>query len=1045
MVKAQSEKSSRKNSLPSSQRIKSAVASEEWFRTTLYSIGDAVITTDSRGKVLHMNPVAERLTSWKESEAQGKSLSMVFHIVNENTRKKVPNPVQRILREGIVVGLANHTLLISRDGTEYPIADAGAPIKDANGNIVGVVLVFRDQTQERNAQRAVEDVKNFAESIIATIREPLLVLDDKLEVVLANRSFYNVFQVTERETIGKKVYHLGNGQWNIPELHSLLENILPANSHFDDFEVHHQFEKIGERTMQLNARRLLREQNHSKLILLAIEDITERKKEEEKRRLAEERFRYIASVISDYAYTFRVNPDMTLTGEWVSDPFTKAFGYTLAEIDARGGWQSMVHPDDLPMMQQHALKVVTGTSDIIETRFVTRDGTVRWLRDYATPVWDKQENRVIRIYGAAQDITERKHTELALKANEERYRTIVENLNQAYYEADRMGRFTYYNPGLLFISGYTEEELRSMASFHLVAEEHRQQVMESYKQWLNEKRTNMTMEFKVQTKTGKTFWVEQATYFEFDTNGTFVNAVNILRDIDERKKTEEELLRSRGQYLQFFMENLTANYIVTVDGTVRQCNPAYVNIFGFGSIDEALATNIASLHLTPQEWEKILSLLLQKHKLEYYELQMVKRDGTPLYLIANIIGKYNDNGRLVEVRGYLFDDTRRRQLEESLRQAQKLESIGTLASGIAHDFNNILGIILGHASVLERVQHDRTKVEQSTKAITTATKRGASLVKQLLTFARKTESVFEPLDVNIIIKELSKMLYETFPRTIAIVPQLDSTIPSIIADATQIHQVLLNLCVNARDAMPKGGTLTLTTSCVTSEQLMKRFPQATTRQYVELTVSDTGIGMDNQTLSRIFEPFFTTKGVGHGTGLGLSVVHGVLGSHNGFIDVDSQPGHGTTFRLYIPAAEKPLFAEETTVASSTELAGGTETILIVEDEEYLRQALENYLSASGYSVLEATNGQEALELYRSRMNDIHLVISDIGLPQMTGDELFRQIKKMNSTARVILASGFIDPNVKSELLKSGVNDIMIKPYTPNDVLLKTRQILDTRL
>jgi len=1245
-----------------------------------------------------MNPVAERLTGWKEEEARGHTLSKVFRIINEQTRKKVASPVERILREGIVIGLANHTLLISRSGKEYPIADAGAPIKDAHGNIVGVVLVFRDQTQERNAQRAVEDAKNFAESIIATIREPLLVLDDTLEVVLANRSFYKVFQVTEQETIGKRVYHLGNGQWNIPELRSLLEDILPSNSHFDDFEVHHRFEKIGERTMLLNARRLLRKQNHSQLILLAIEDITERKQKEEQLLQSEERFRHITNLITDYAYTFRVNPDMTLTGEWVSDSFVKTFGYTLAEITARGGWQSMVHPDDLPLMQQHALKVATGADDIIESRFVARNGTVRWIRDYATHVWSEKENRVVRIYGVAEDITDRKqaeeainavhqeyeklinlidgivwkadattiqflfvskqaerilgypieqwlnqptfwqdhihpddrewavpycikatqekrphqleyrmiaadgnpvwlrdnvvvtvhngqpeylygimvditarkqaelelqqseerfrllaessltgiyliqnqkfvyinqslastfgytvdeiigklgpldlthpddrprvveniqrrvsggiegiqyefrglkkdgtviyvevygkriqyngtvgiigtlvditarkHAEQALQANNARYRSIVENLNQAYFEADERGRFTYCNPNLLIISGYTEEELQGMVAFHLIAEEHRQQVVESYRQWLEEKRSDVTMEFKVQTKDGKIFWVEQATHFEFDSSGKFVKATNILRDINERKKAEEELLRSREQYLQFFMENLTANYIVTVDGTVRQCNPAYVNIFGFSSIEEALATNIASLYRTSREREKVLSLLLQKGKLEYFELQMMKKDGTPLYLVANIIGKFDEEGKLVEIRGYLFDDTQRRQLEETLRQTQKLESIGTLASGIAHDFNNILGIILGHASLLERVHNDPERLTQSINTIISTTKRGAALVKQLLTFARKTESVFEPLDVNIIIKELTKMLYETFPRNIPIVPLLDPTLPTIIADATQIHQVLLNLCVNARDAMPHGGTLTLISRTVTSDQLINRFPQATAQQYVELTVSDTGIGMDKQTLSRIFEPFFTTKGVGRGTGLGLSVVHGVLGAHNGFIDVESQPGFGSTFRLYFPAAEKSLYVEETPTTSSSELPSGTETILVIEDEEYLRQALENYLSTNGYTVLAAEDGAKALEIYRARMNDIHLVISDIGLPRMSGDELSRQIKGINPNAKIILASGFIDPNVKSELLKAGIKDIIAKPYTMREVLLKTRQVLDVTL
>lgn len=1039
MPKTQTRKSARTHSSPSSQRKKSAVTGEEWFRTTLYSIGDAVITTDAKGKILQMNPVAERLTGWRESEAREQTLSKVFHIVNEHTRKKVLNPVQRILREGIVIGLANHTILITRDGTEYPIADAGSPIKDSNGKIVGAVLVFRDQTAERKAKRAIQEGKEFAESIIATIREPLLVLDNKLEVVSVNRSFLKTFQVTSEETIGRKLYDLENRQWDILELRALLEDILPSNSHFDDFEVTHTFEHIGRRTMLLNARRMFREENRSQLILLAIEDITEKKQAEEELRQSEERLRRITNVITDYAYTFRVNPDMTLTGEWVSESFTKTFGYSLPEIDARGGWQSMVYPDDLPTMLHHVQKVLSGTADIAETRFVARDGTIRWIRDYATPVWDAKENRVVCIYGAAQDITERKQAEEALRKSEEWFRRLAETTSTAIFIYQEE-KFVYVNRAAEELSGYTRAELLTKRFWDVVHPDYQEMIRQRGLARQRGESVPNRYEFKIVCKDGTERWID-FTAGRIDWFGKPA-AIGSAFDITERKRAEEDLRRSREEYLQFFMEDITADYIATADGTVRQCNPAYVNIFGFSSMEEALATNIFSLYFIPQEREKFLSQLLQKRKLEYFELQMVKRDGTPLYLVANIIGKFDDEGKLEEIRGYLFDDTKRRQLEETLRQTQKLESIGTLASGIAHDFNNILGIILGHASLLEKIHYEPERFSQSLTAIIATTKRGASLVNQLLTFARKTESVFEPLDVNIIIKELAKMLHETFPRSITIVPQLDPSIPSITADSTQIHQVLLNLCVNARDAMPKGGTLTLTSRCVPLDQLSKRFPQANARQYVELTVSDTGIGMDKQTLSRIFEPFFTTKGVGQGTGLGLAVVHGVLGAHNGFIDVESHPGKGSTFRLYLPATEKSLFAEVSTPASATELPTGTETILIVEDEEYLRQALENYLSTSGYTVLSAANGKEALEIYRARMNDIHLVISDIGLPQMSGDELLRQIKNINSAARVILASGFIDPNVKSDLLKSGVSDIMTKPYMLKDVLLKTRQVLD---
>jgi len=261
---------------------KTSNADPKWFHIVLQSIADAVITTDKKGAVQYVNPVAEHLTGWAKNDAVGKPLEKIFHILNEETRKKVENPVKKVLREGIVVGLANHTLLIAKDGREIPIADSGAPIKDDKGETVGVVLVFRDQTEERKAQRAVQGAREFAESIITTIREPLIVLDGKLRVISANRSFYQTFQVKEEETAGNYIYDLGDRQWDIPKLRELLEEILPANTAFDNFEIEHDFPDIGRRIMLLNARRIYRETNKTQMILLAIEDITERKQAEEK-------------------------------------------------------------------------------------------------------------------------------------------------------------------------------------------------------------------------------------------------------------------------------------------------------------------------------------------------------------------------------------------------------------------------------------------------------------------------------------------------------------------------------------------------------------------------------------------------------------------------------------------------------------------------------------------------------------------------------------------------------------------------------------------
>ncbi len=390
--------------------------SESALYAILYSIGDGVITCDEQGKITLLNPVAETLTGWTEAEAKGKPLEEVFRIINEETRQPAENPAVRVLREGVVIGLANHTLLIRRDGSEIPIADSGAPIRGEGGKIRGVVLVFRDQSAERAAQRAVEEARRFAEGIVETVREPLVVLDGDLRVVRANPAFYRLFKTSPQETENRLLYELGNGQWNIPELRRLLEEILPQNTRFENYRVQHDFPGIGQRVMLLNARRIYHEENRTRFILLAIEDITERQQALDALGASEERYRAISEMMSDYAYAFRVSEDGELKREWVAGGFERITGFTPEESEARGGWRALIYPPDMPIALGRAERLLSGHQDVSEFRIVRKDGSVRWLRDHGIAEWDNEKQRVVRIYGAAQDITAQKRRERELEA-----------------------------------------------------------------------------------------------------------------------------------------------------------------------------------------------------------------------------------------------------------------------------------------------------------------------------------------------------------------------------------------------------------------------------------------------------------------------------------------------------------------------------------------------------------------------------------------------------------------------------------------------------
>jgi CheY-like chemotaxis protein len=369
-----------------------------------------------------------------------------------------------------------------------------------------------------------------------------------------------------------------------------------------------------------------------------------------------------------------------------------------------------------------------------------------------------------------------------------------------------------------------------------------------------------------------------------------------------------------------------------------------------------------------------------------------------------------------------------------------MEGLGTLAGGIAHDFNNILAIVLGYTNKLENSRTKRSEFPGAIKVIKEAVERGAALVQQLLTSARQTETHLSSVDLNALVRDLERMLQATFPKMISFDLELEPDLPPITADKSQIHQVLLNLCVNARDAMPKGGTLTICSSITPGADLTEMFSGVTAESYACVRVRDTGVGMTRVVKSHIFEPFFTTKERGKGTGLGLSVVYGVVNNHRGFVQVESEPGAGTSFIIYLPVKHVP--AEKTGHGS----AGGPrqnipQTILLVEDEEMLRELGVSILESEGFRVLPAKDGVEAVSLFESYNDEIGLVVCDLGLPRLGGREAFLKMKETRPDVRAIVASGYLEPAIRSELLNAGVLDTIQKPYDFNDLLAKIRFVM----
>jgi two-component system, cell cycle sensor histidine kinase and response regulator CckA len=402
--------------------------------------------------------------------------------------------------------------------------------------------------------------------------------------------------------------------------------------------------------------------------------------------------------------------------------------------------------------------------------------------------------------------------------------------------------------------------------------------------------------------------------------------------------------------------------------------------------------------------------------------------------------------RVVEQTGELVRSiAQREKLQEQLLQAQKMESIGTLAGGIAHDFNNLLNLILGYASLLQQYSANPTQLSASIEVIKETVKRGSALVQQLLALARKTETKFQRIQVNGLLKSLQVLLQETFPKTIDVSSQLEAKTPEIMADPNQLHQAVLNLCLNSRDAMSDGGELLLQTGQVTGTELRGNFQEAREEQYVYIRVTDTGEGIDRTIRSRIFEPFFTTKTQGQGSGLGLSVVYGIVTSHGGFIDLASEPGRGTTFDIYLPVPR-----QEMTVTSAgdrvqevpgEQMPGGGATILFVEDEVRQLTLMQKFLTAEGYRVLGAKDGAEAVELHLRHKKEIALVVLDLGLPKLNGWEAYKMMKEVDPNVRAIFATGFMSPELEVQMKKEQMSSVIMKPYELREALAKISAML----
>jgi PAS domain S-box-containing protein len=514
----------------------------------------------------------------------------------------------------------------------------------------------------------------------------------------------------------------------------------------------------------------------------------------------------------------------------------------------------------------------------------------------------------------------------------------------------------------------------------------------------------------------------------------------------EYKRNEEALRRSEARYRSLVQSAVYGIYRSSLEGRFFDVNPALITMLGYDSAEEVLALDPKlDVFVDPSEQMRVMAEFRRGACLDNVEVRWKRKDGSAITvrLSGRVVNNPEETAEVVEI--IAEDITERRVLENQFRQAQKMEAVGRLAGGVAHDFNNLLMVISGYAEVLLEHTRKNDPLHPKIEAIHQATDRATTLTRQLLAFSRKQLLELKVVDLNIIVEDIKRLLRPLIGENIELQTQLAPDLGRTRADAGQIEQVLMNLVVNSKDAMPNGGKIIIQSANarLNHEDVRREYSYIQPGLYVVLSVTDTGEGMDKETQLRIFEPFFTTKEKGKGTGLGLSTVYGIIKQSGGYVLVQSEPGQGTTFRIYLPRVEDAL-EPVGTAGTSLSQNGGSETVLLVEDEESVRQLVRETLESKGYKVLEADNGEAALRIVSNYSDKIDMLITDVVMPGMSGRELSARLCASRPQTKVLYLSGYTEDAIGHEGVVDPDTAFLQKPFTLQMLSRKVREVLGER-
>jgi PAS domain S-box-containing protein len=773
-----------------------------------------------------------------------------------------------------------------------------------------------------------------------------------------------------------------------------------------------------------------------------VEDITERKSAEDALRKSEARYRSLfENMLEGYAYC-----KMLFSNDKPEDfiylHVNAAFETLTGLKNVVGKKVSEVIPgikeSDPGLIEPYGRVALTGKPERFETYV---QGLQMW---FSISVYSPEKEFFVAVFDV---ITERKRAEETLRESEEKYRHLVENLGKEYffYRHDNEGIFTYVSSSMTDMLGYSQQEIFTHYSEYLTDNPVNKEVV-THTDLSIQGHQQPSYDVEIYHRDGSARWLEVTEYPIRGPAGNVIAVEGIAKDITERKRAESALAEKEAR-LRLLVETIPDMiWLKDVDGRYLSCNKMFGQLIGtreseiVGKTDYDFVVKELANFIRDHD-RKAMTAGKPSSRMEWVTFAS---DGHRAFLNTIKTPMFDAEGKIVGVLGIGRDITEYQKLEEQLRHAQKMESIGTLAGGIAHDFNNILSAIIGYGHVTLMKMPKDDPLRMNIEHILESADRAAALTQSLLAFSRKQIIDRKPVDLNNIIKKVEKFLVRVIGEDVEVRMALEKTTLTLFADAGQLEQVFMNLATNARDAMPHGGSFTIETAIIELDnRYISLHGYGKKGTYALISATDTGVGMNEETRKKIFEPFFTTKEVGKGTGLGLAMVYGILKQHEGFINVYSEPGKGTTFKIYLPLIKTEAM-EELRIIEAEYTKGGTETILLAEDDASVRKLTILVLEQMGYTVIVANDGEEAVTKFMENKDRIQLLLFDIIMPKMNGREAYEEIKKTKPDIPVIFASGYSPDMLRVKALVDDEAVLVYKPISPQSLLKKVREVLDRK-